>query len=111
MNTGDSTECMHSRIDRPIGDHSSPEIHSMMVVSTAHVTLEEAEALTENGYNRGVFGWLFNVGGPEAPVLSDLRTLSTGLREVIREARVRGCTYVLLDRDADPLDGAPIYDW
>jgi hypothetical protein len=105
------TECMHSRMDRPTSDHSSPEIHSMMVVSTAHVTLEEAEALTENGYNRGVFGWLFYVGNPEAPVLSDLGTLSTGLSEVIRGARARGCTYVLLDRDADPLDGAAIYDW
>jgi len=83
----------------------------MMVTSTAHVTLEEGEALTESGYDRGVFGWLFYVGQPGVPVLADLGTLSTGLNEVIREARVRGCTYVLLDRDASPLDGIPIYDW
>ncbi len=111
MNTGDSEHREPGMAEAPIKDCPLPEIHSLIVASTAHVTPEEAEALTESGYTRGVFGWLFYVGRPGAPVLADLGTLSAGLSGVIREARGRGCTYVLLDRDAAALDGTPIYDW
>jgi hypothetical protein len=111
MNTSDSRYDENGLTDGSISDRSAPEIHSMIVASTAHVTLEEAEALTENGYGRGDFGWFFYVGQPGGLALADLGTLSAGLSEMIRQARARGCAYVLLDRDAEPLDGAPIYDW
>jgi hypothetical protein len=111
MNTSDSRSHENSLTDGTISDCSASEIHSLIVASTAHVTPEEAEALTKNGYSRGVFGWFFYVGRPGACVLADLGILSAGLSEVIRQARARGCVYVLLDRDAGALDGAPIYDW
>lgn len=82
MSTGDSEHSEHSLAEASIKNRPLPEIHSMMVASTAHITLEEAEALTENGYNRGVFGWFFYVGQRGDPVLEDLRHFERWLKRV-----------------------------
>jgi hypothetical protein len=87
------------------------EVHSLLVASTAHVTPQEAQALTDHNYGRDEWGWFFYVGPRGGSVLPELDPLSNGLSEVVRQARVRGCFYVLLDRDADPLHGVPTYDW
>ena len=87
------------------------EICPLLIASTAHVTVGEPQALTDHGYSRGEYGWLFYVGQPGEPVLSEIEPVSAGLAEVIRRARVEGCPYVLLDRDAGILPDAPTYDW
>jgi hypothetical protein len=87
------------------------EVHSLLVASTAHVTPQEAQALTDHNYGRGEWGWFFYVGPRGGSVLPELDGLSNGLSEVVRQARARGCFYVLLDRDANPLKGIPTYDW
>jgi hypothetical protein len=92
-------------------DATPAEVHSVLVTCTAHVTVQEAQALTDHGYSRGEYGWLIYVGRHNAPVLPELEPLNEGLRGVIREAHARGCLYVLLDRDADPLSGIATYDW
>jgi hypothetical protein len=87
------------------------EICPLLIASTAHVTVGEAQALTDHGYSRGECGWLFFVGQPGDPVLSEIEPVSAGLAEVIRRARKEGCPYVLLDRDAGILPDVPTYDW
>jgi hypothetical protein len=86
------------------------EMHSVLVASTAHVTVQEAQVLTERGYSRGEYGWLLCVGLRGISVVPELEAASEGLSGVIRQARARGCRYVLLDRDADPLNGVPTYN-
>lgn len=86
-------------------------ICSLFVTSTAHATVEEAQALTHYGYGRGDYGWFFYVGEYEDAVLTEITSLSVGLAGVVRRARECGCQYVLLDRDADRLPDAPIYRW
>ena len=75
------------------------------------MTVGEAQALTDHGYSRGEYGWLFYVGQPGEPILSEIEPASAGLAEVICRARQEGCPYVLLDRDADTLADVPTYDW
>jgi len=87
------------------------EIHLLLVTSTAHVTDQEAKALTDHGYSRDQTGWFFHVGGEEHDALTEIIRKSRGLFAVILCARVNGCHYVLLDRDAETLPGVPIYDW
>lgn len=96
---------------RSHSDALPAEVHSLLVASTAHVTPQEAQALTVHNYARGECGWFFYVGPRGSSVLPELGSLSDGLGEVVRRARARGYFYVLLDRDADPLDGVPTYDW
>jgi hypothetical protein len=92
-------------------DQKIAEVHSILVASTAHVTAREAQSLTDHGYCRGEIGWFFYVGQNGPPDLADLESLSGGLGAVVRQAQERGCHYVLLDRDANPLSGIPTYDW
>ena len=88
-----------------------PNICSLLVASTAHVTAEEAQSLTDHGYARGEYGFFFYAAGDLNVVVTELGVLSEGLHGVIREAHGRGCQYVLLDRDGPSIDGIPTYDW
>jgi hypothetical protein len=85
-------------------------ICALLVASTAHITAEEAQSLTDHGYARGEYGFFCYVASSNA-VLSELGGLSEGLRGIIEEARRRGCTYVLLDRDGPTVSGIAIYSW
>ena len=109
---------MNSQTDRADGPtdaaeelRSQTEICPLLIASTAHVTVGEAQALTDHGYSRGEYGGLLYVGQPAEPVLTEIEPVSAGLAEVIRRARVEGCPYVLLDRDAGILSDAPTYEW
>ena len=105
------TDCADDPTDAAEEPRRQTEICPLLIASTAHVTAGEAQALTDHGYSRGEYGWLFYVGQAGEPVLSEIEPVSAGLAEVIRRARREGCPYVLLDRDADFLADAPTYDW
>jgi hypothetical protein len=81
------------------------------VASTAHVTAEEAQFLTDLGLARGEYGFFFYAAGEPNVVLTELGALSEGLQGVIREAHGRGCQYVLLDRDGPLISGIATYAW
>ena len=81
------------------------------MASTAHVTAEEAQFLTDHGYARGEYGFFFYAAGEPNVVVTELGALSEGLQGVIREAHGRGCQYVLLDRDAPLISGIATYAW
>ena len=87
------------------------EIQQLLVTSTSHVTDQEAQTLTDHGYSRDQCGWFFYVGGEDHDTLPEIARKSRGLFAVIFCARVNGCHYVLLDRDAETLPGVPVYDW
>jgi len=87
------------------------EIQLLLVTSTSHVTDQEAQALTDHGYSRDQSGWFFYVGGEDHDASPEIARKSRGLFAVILCARVNGCHYVLLDRDAETLTGVPTYDW
>ena len=87
------------------------EIHRLLVTSTAHVTDHEAQLLTDHGYRRDQSGWFFYVGEEGYDSLPEIARKSRGLFGVIFCARLDGCAYVLLDRDAETLPGVAIYDW
>ena len=88
-----------------------PNVCSLLVASTAHVTAEEAQFLTDHGYARGEYGFFFYAAGEPNVVLTELGALSEGLQGVIREAHGRGCQYVLLDRDGPLISGTATYAW
>jgi hypothetical protein len=88
-----------------------PSVCSLLVASTAHVTAEEAQSLTDHGYARGECGFFFYAAGEPNVVLTELGALSEGLQGVIREAHGRGCQYVLLDRDGPLVSGIATYSW
>ena len=110
---------MNSQTDRADGPTDAAEelrSHTEIcplggIASTAHVTVGEAQALTDHGNSCGEYGWLFYVGQPGEPVLSEIEPVSAGLAEVIRRARQECCPYVLLDRDTGILPDAATYDW
>ena len=88
-----------------------PNVCSLLVASTAHVTAEEAQSLTDHGYARGEYGFFFYAAGSPNALVTELGTLSEGLQGVIREAHGRGCQYVLLDRDGPLISGIATYAW
>lgn len=73
----------------------APEIDTVMVISTAHITpatrtkLEEMEI--EAAFTRSD-GWVFHVGNKETDAPADLEAALTF-------ARVRGCAWLMLDCD------------
>jgi hypothetical protein len=117
LNRSSLVECQSSSEARgmPAEDRADDEtiaaIHSLLVASTGHVTVREAQSLTNHGHCRGETGWFFYVGQNGLPALAELEPLSEGLAAVVRQAQASGCQYVLLDRDAIPLSGIPTYDW
>src|SRR5690606_27474651 len=91
---------------------SQHEVVRTLIATTGHVTREEAKVLDEAGYSRGEYGWLLYVSGIEdLPVIPEIESPSEGLAGAIARARELGCRYLLLDRDADALEGVPVYDW
>lgn len=80
------------------------EIRSFLTLSTAHITRETSESLSERDYNFGEYGHFIWAGGPQANISGDLW-------DVINYTRDLGCAYVLLDRDADTVDNLPTYEW
>ena len=88
-----------------------PSVCSLLVASTAHVTAEEAQSLTDLGLARGEYGFFFYAAGDLNVVVRELEVLSEGLQGVIREAYGRGCEYVLLDRDGPLVSGIATYSW
>ena len=88
-----------------------PNVCSLLVASTAHVTAEEAQSLADLGLARGEYGFFFYAAGDPDMLVTELGALSEGLQGVIREARGRGCQYVLLDRDGPLISGIATYSW
>lgn len=98
------------------------EIHKTLVVSTAHMTEEDCDLLSEAMYDASLaamtpvayemseYGWLIYVN-PEMMDCADLEQFSDGFKDAIKLAQENGCAYLWFDRDANTLDGLTVYDW
>lgn len=104
------------------------EIHSLPVISTNHLTQEVSDTLTKDGNNNPWCacaswenGFFLHLDDLEAAVCEGDSTPQClfDIRDWLR-AKNLVCTHgdhkfrgdwVRLDRDADPVDDLPTYDW
>ena len=97
-----------------------PDIEPMLVISTAHVTKETADALPRGhidmespddipewgpAFARNE-GWLFYVGD-----VNHYETAPPELRACVQYARSLGCTWMMLDADGPVVGALESWEW
>lgn len=94
----------------------SLEIHKTLVLSTAHMTLEDSEIIPF-AHNVGLvvyeleeYGWLIYVN-PEMLDIARLNDFSDAFKQAIKLAQDNECAYLRFDRDANVVDELPSFDW
>ena len=97
----------HTRID---------PIRRVLDLSTAHLPehLGSHGLSGEDGvtaYDLDGYGWLMWIPPDPDSHAADYPGLPAEVLTIQRYARQRGCDYVLLDQDADIIDGLPTWDW
>lgn len=97
---------------------SNLEIAKMLVLSTAHVSLETASKLPrghadmeEDDLDWGPTfarenGWVFYVG-----TLSHFEEAPRELFEALLFAHQQGCQWLMFDNDGPTIDNLPTYEW
>lgn len=99
----------------------SLEVHTIPVISTAHITEEVAQQLARNPY-RWCAGAAFSDSGfflfldDPTPELGDevpqcLLDIRDWRMKLEREGKLDNSRWVRLDRDAELADDLPTYDW
>lgn len=90
----------------------------MLMGSTGNVTKETAEyldrAATNEGsplgpvtYQKGPYGWFVYARENEYGV----DDVPKDLLAVLKKARENECEWIMLDRDEEPIEGLPVYEW
>lgn len=98
-----------------------PEVHRLLALSTVHVSESSREWLTEQAnldggfslvvYEKSIYGWFI-------PIIDKSELIDTGFRvegipqdvqDVLKFAHQNGCTWLMFDRDADQVEGLPVY--
>lgn len=98
-------------------EHGSitPEIHRTLFASTANITAETNELML-SGQSIGLpyddvdYGYLVRVPDPGEDDEADA-ALRLDIGALVEAARSQRCKYLRLDRDADPIEGLPTYEW
>lgn len=88
-------------------------IKKILEVSTGNVTIETMQAIEESNLA------LTTMAGPYGAfvaVLEDIALLEklltqSDLKALLNEARSQDCEWLYLDRDAEPLENFPYYEW
>lgn len=94
---------------------TSQAIRLIADISTAHLSEADAQRLTAGDTPTGLrvmddeYGFLVAV--PPAGDEAHLSRLPTTLHQCLSWAREQDAAFVLFDRDADPVEGLPTYDW
>ena len=96
------------------------EIAKVLVVSTGHVSKDEAELWNDDQgvgddgqWSRGWardWGWMLYLG-MEKDTEDEFAGVSEGLRGVIETARLADCIWIMFDCDGPTIEGIPTYDW
>ena len=82
------------------------ETHKMLALSTAHVPGEaEVDAMKMNVvvYDKPAYGWFIPIVEQSKP--------PEWLMPLWRFAKDQGCTWLMLDRDAERIEGLPFWEW
>ena len=96
------------------------EIHTIPVISTAHITREVANRLDSEHQpwcacacyrDVGFFLYLDEHSDMDEPVPQCLLDIRDWRMSLEREGKLDNCRWVRLDCDADTVDGLPTYDW
>lgn len=97
------------RSQQKLPDPAVPTTHKMLELSTSHVTRETAWVLDTGKwcYVKGDYGWFVHVPDPS----DESEAMPDDLRWILAYAREVGCHWIMFDRDADPIDELPSYDW
>lgn len=93
-----------------LGCGTPHELHRVLAVSTAHLSLEERERMENRGQyaHRDGFGWLLFVPLDETEQVFDED--SAGLRGVMALARGLECSWLMFDADAPVYTAIETYD-
>jgi len=83
------------------------QVERMLVVAASHLSSEEVSTLTAYDYQHGEGAWLMVAGNSAEFAVPTFESKSPGLSLVLDFAYKHQCAYVLFDRDAEPLMGAP----
>lgn len=101
---------------------SEPEVRKMLTITTAHVSLEATGWLAIEGMKAAkgdphdppvihmastMHGWIFYCHGED----DKFTGLPADVTAIMKKARSLGCDYVMLDGDAETIEGLPVYDW
>jgi hypothetical protein len=86
------------------------EIHKMLCLSTAHVNPKTANLL-DYGVHASVIAYQKSDNGYFMPVVGDFSSYPVDLFNVLAYARVRGCSWIMLDSDGPVVDGLPTWEW
>jgi hypothetical protein len=97
-----------------------PQIEPMLAISTAHISKETAERLTNHAldavtaFDHDNHGWLISV--PDTVGWSGLEEnvpllVHDDLCQCMKMAQARGCCWLLLDGDAAAIEGLDTYEW
>lgn len=85
------------------------EKHSVLVVSTAHVTYNESKTFSkDSGTWNCEYGFMIWVPSDKKTIIGKP---SDGLSAILNYAQSQGCAYVMFDRDGDVIEGLPVYNW
>jgi hypothetical protein len=99
---------------------SSLETMTVLVLSTAHVTLAEAEAFDAGKYPeqfpslfKGDYGWILYVPtkGEQSEEDKFWDGVSDGLKGAMQLCQSEGLNWLRLDSDGAVADGIPSYSW
>lgn len=98
------------------------EIVSMLIAGTCNISESDNDKLTTKtdlvplAYDKIEYGYLFWVPDDDG-IREDLEGqlkkagYSPGLHALLEKANELGCRYLYLDRDAEPVEGLPTFDW
>lgn len=99
------------------------ETPRMLVLSTAHITEETSECLDNSAisseqrvplhFAKGEYGFLIPIIPFEPGDVEDRERWEAypDLAAIRAVAEAAGCSWIMLDRDADTVDGLSTYDW
>lgn len=96
------------------------EIAKMLVACTSNISKATADLIEEDiecqlhdgtmpvVFRKGEYGWFVNVSDERAELYPDT---PKDLAALIELAAKQGCQWVMLDRDADEVEGLEVFEW
>jgi len=116
--------CPHCEERNNIPHTSTPrqvpdlEISKVLTLCTSHITKGDNDLMIAKPmagpvvYYDFEYGWWIYVNKNPQPVKNFVgRGLSGALPTLLEFARAHDCQWIKLDRDADPIDALPTYEW
>jgi hypothetical protein len=103
-------------------------VEKMLCLSTAHITQQQSEELAERValdiegqkpgdwtdgfivYPHGAYGWLLPIGGIEREDLVQ-DGIDGNIMAIFDQAIAEQCDWILIDQDAELIEGLPEFDW